>query len=83
MNLKFVGLFELIQNVGPCYRCQMVCVDQNTASRNQEALSVLANFRGKKMPFGICLEMCSQSNGSEVVEVGCPIISDYSEDSSL
>jgi hypothetical protein len=57
----------------------MVCVDQNTASRNQEALSVLANIRGKKMPFGICLEMCSQSSDSKVIEIGCPIIEDYSE----
>jgi hypothetical protein len=57
----------------------MVCVDQNTASRNQEALSVLANIRGKKMPFGICLEMCTQSRDSKVIEIGCPIIEDYSE----
>ena len=52
----------------------MVCVDQNTATRNGEALSVLAEFRGKKMPFGICLEIGSIPNDTKFVEIGCSIL---------
>ncbi|KAI9560495.1 hypothetical protein GHT06_011428 [Daphnia sinensis] len=63
----------LFQNVGPCFRCQMVCVDQNTAVRNREALAVLANTRGKKMPFGIGLEMSSNAKDAQVVEIGYPV----------
>lgn len=63
----------LQQNVGPCFRCQMVCVDQNTAIRSREALAVLANTRGKKIPFGICLEMCSNANSAQIIEIGSPV----------
>lgn len=67
------------QNVGACFRCQMVCIDQNTAIRSREALTVLANTRGKKMPFGICLEMCSNASGAQVVEIGYPVSLDTSD----
>ena len=61
----------------------MVCVDQNTASRNQEVLSVLANFRGKKMPFGICLEMTPQSIDPQVIEIGHPLLTNCFHDSTI
>ncbi|KZS21851.1 Molybdenum cofactor sulfurase [Daphnia magna] len=69
----------IFQNVGACFRCQMVCIDQNTAIRSREALTVLANTRGKKMPFGICLEMCSNASGAQVVEIGYPVSLDTSD----
>ena len=37
----------------------MICVDQGTAERNQQPLAVLAKSRGKKLPFGILLQLCS------------------------
>ena len=60
-----IGTFHF-KATGLCYRCQMICVDQQTAERNQEPLRVLANTRGKKVPFGVHLELVSLilDNGS-------------------
>lgn len=57
----------------------MICIDQNTATRNREALSILAEVRGKKMPFGIYLEWdfpinSSLSNETALIETGCTIL---------
>jgi hypothetical protein len=40
----------------------MICVDQSTAGRNQEALAILVSNRGKKMPFGIHMQLSSAVN---------------------
>ena len=54
----------------------MVCVDQNTAIRNQEALFALTDHRGKKMPFGIRLELDSIVANESIIHVNSPVILD-------
>ncbi|XP_071942133.1 molybdenum cofactor sulfurase-like isoform X2 [Antedon mediterranea] len=46
--------------VGPCTRCQMVCVDQETGARGKEPLQILSKLRGKRMSFGVYLHLASQ-----------------------
>ena len=48
----------------------MICVDQGTAGRNHEALKVLSNSRGRKMPFGIHMELSSIENKEISIQVG-------------
>lgn len=49
-----------LQILGPCRRCQMVCVDQRTAERTRQPFSTLVKTRrrGGKVWFGVhtCLE---------------------------
>ena len=53
----------------------MICVDQETATRNQEPLTVLASTRGKKIPFGVLLELSNlDDNKAESLQIGCSII---------
>ncbi|XP_072020767.1 LOW QUALITY PROTEIN: molybdenum cofactor sulfurase-like [Amphiura filiformis] len=40
---------------GLCTRCQMICINQDTAERSKEPLMTLTTFRGKRVPFGIHL----------------------------
>ncbi len=44
--------------MGPCHRCQMVCVDQQSAKRGQEPFTTLAKTRrsGGKVWFGMHLD---------------------------
>lgn len=60
----------------------MICVDQNTSTRNPEALAVLAEFRGKQMPFGIHLEM-DYTNSNEIasIQTDSPVYFDFFDDS--
>lgn len=63
------------QVVGPCTRCQVICIDQQSGERNKEFLQSLSAARGKKTNFGIYLmnqPLCSSfpdilSVGSEVL----------------
>lgn len=54
--------------LGPCRRCQMICVDQQTAQRKQEPYSVLAKTRrfNGKIYFGehCCLLPTTNSSRS-------------------
>ncbi|XP_042695762.1 molybdenum cofactor sulfurase [Centrocercus urophasianus] len=43
------------QVVGPCTRCQVICIDQQSGERNKEFLQSLSAARGKKTNFGIYL----------------------------
>lgn len=54
----------------------MICVDQETAIRNREPLTVLATTRGKKIPFGVLLELSNldHNNKDEFLQIGCSII---------
>lgn len=54
----------------------MICIDQNTAIRSKEALSALIEFRGKKMPFGIRLELESLLSNENVIQVNSNVIFD-------
>ncbi|KGL75951.1 Molybdenum cofactor sulfurase, partial [Tinamus guttatus] len=65
------------QVVGPCNRCQIICIDQQTAERNNEFLQSLSAARARKTNFGIYLmnqPLCSSfpdilSVGSQVLPV--------------
>lgn len=47
----------------------MICVDQGTAGRNHEALKALSNIRGKKLPFGIHMELSSIEDQEITIQV--------------
>uniref|UniRef100_A0A8C3RXJ1 Molybdenum cofactor sulfurase n=1 Tax=Chelydra serpentina TaxID=8475 RepID=A0A8C3RXJ1_CHESE len=65
------------QVVGPCNRCQIICIDPQTGQRNKEFLQTLSSTRGRKTKFGIYLmnqSLCSSlpnilSVGSQVLPV--------------
>lgn len=60
--------------MGPCQRCQMVCVDQKSAQRRQEPFSTLAKTRRRdgKVYFGIhmCLAQAASDHSRRFVRVG-------------
>jgi molybdenum cofactor sulfurtransferase len=66
-----VNRFEVM---GPCQRCQMVCVDQKSARRRQEPFSTLAKTRRTegKVYFGIhmCLAQAIDDDRRRFVRVG-------------
>lgn len=37
------------QVLGPCHRCQMICIDQKTGQRNQDVFQKLSESRGRKV----------------------------------
>ncbi|NXA54040.1 MOCOS sulfurase, partial [Nothocercus julius] len=65
------------QVVGPCSRCQIICIDQQSGEQNKEFLQSLSAARGRKTNFGIYLmnqPLCSSfpdilSVGSQVLPV--------------
>lgn len=65
------------QVLGPCHRCQMICIDQQTGQRNQDVFQKLSESRGRKVNFGVYLmhssldlsSPCFLSVGSEVLPV--------------
>lgn len=65
------------QVLGPCHRCQMICIDQKTGQRNQDVFQKLSESRGRKVNFGVYLmhssldlsSPCFLSVGSEVLPV--------------
>ncbi|KIX97788.1 uncharacterized protein Z520_06566 [Fonsecaea multimorphosa CBS 102226] len=52
--------FEVL---GPCQRCQMVCVDQNSAQRRQEPFSTLAKTRRREGRVWFGMHMCLKPGG--------------------
>ena len=63
--------FEIM---GPCQRCQMVCVDQKSAQRRQEPFSTLSKTRRRagKVYFGVhlCLADAADDERRALVRVG-------------
>ncbi|ERE82231.1 MOSC domain-containing protein 2 [Cricetulus griseus] len=65
------------QVLGPCHRCQMICIDQQTGQRNQDVFQRLSESRQRKVNFGVYLmhesldlsSPCFLSVGSEVLPV--------------
>ncbi|XP_060103806.1 molybdenum cofactor sulfurase isoform X3 [Heteronotia binoei] len=41
--------------MGPCHRCLVICIDQQTGQRNKEFLQTLASTKDRKTNFGIYL----------------------------
>ncbi|KAF6303053.1 molybdenum cofactor sulfurase [Rhinolophus ferrumequinum] len=62
---------------GPCHRCQMICIDQQTGQRNQDVFQKLSESRKRKVNFGVYLmhvsldlsSPCCLSVGSQVLPV--------------
>nr|KAF6358624.1 molybdenum cofactor sulfurase [Pipistrellus kuhlii] len=62
---------------GPCHRCQMICIDQQTGQRNQDVFQKLSESRERKVNFGVYLmhtsldssSPCLLSVGSQVIPV--------------
>ncbi|XP_074652218.1 molybdenum cofactor sulfurase-like [Tubulanus polymorphus] len=48
---------------GRCNRCQMICIDQSSAEKNQTPLLTLTTINDKKMKFGIYLKHTGCVNG--------------------
>ncbi|XP_005372873.2 PREDICTED: molybdenum cofactor sulfurase [Chinchilla lanigera] len=65
------------QVLGPCHRCQMICINQQTGQRNQDVFQKLSESRARKVNFGVYLmhtsldssSPCFLSVGSQVVPV--------------
>ncbi|KAK4940480.1 hypothetical protein LTR10_019464 [Elasticomyces elasticus] len=55
---EVINSFEML---GPCQRCQMVCVDQKSAKRRQEPFSTLAKTRRKDGRVWFGMHMCLRS----------------------
>lgn len=57
------GAGDVFRVMGKCFRCQMVCVDQETGERGEEPFVTLARTRrvGGKVPFG--MHVCLDSEG--------------------
>ncbi|XP_041601821.1 molybdenum cofactor sulfurase [Vulpes lagopus] len=68
---------------GPCHRCQMICIDQQTGQRNQNVFQKLSERRERKVNFGVYLmhmsldlsSPCFLSVGSQV----CPVLKENAE----
>ncbi|XP_046942823.1 molybdenum cofactor sulfurase [Lynx rufus] len=43
------------QVLGPCHRCQMICINQQTGQRNQNVFQKLSESRARKVNFGVYL----------------------------
>ncbi|KAK6364711.1 hypothetical protein LTS17_012009 [Exophiala oligosperma] len=66
--------------LGPCQRCQMVCVDQKSAQRRQEPFTTLAKTRRKDGKVWFGMHMCLKSLPSSpqdstliTIKVGDPV----------
>nr|XP_005586917.1 PREDICTED: molybdenum cofactor sulfurase isoform X2 [Macaca fascicularis] len=65
------------QVLGPCHRCQMICIDQQTGQRNQHVFQKLSESRETKVNFGMYLmhtsldlsSPCFLSVGTQVLPV--------------
>ncbi|KAL8937168.1 MAG: hypothetical protein Q9216_004566 [Gyalolechia sp. 2 TL-2023] len=60
--------------LGPCRRCQMICVDQTTAERREEPFVTLAKTRrkegeGSKIFFGVHCALGASGHGHKKVTV--------------
>ncbi len=58
--------------LGGCRRCQMVCVDQESAEKNAEPFATLSKTRrfGGRVLFGVHTTLCDKHVGSTMVRVG-------------
>lgn len=68
------GTSHTFEVLGPCQRCQMVCVDQQSAQRRQEPFSTLAKTRRRdgRVWFGMhmCLSSEEVAGTSAKIQVG-------------
>ncbi|KAL9868481.1 molybdenum cofactor sulfurase isoform 1-T1 [Geothlypis trichas] len=72
------------QVVGPCSRCQIICIDQQSGERNKEILQSLSAARGRKTNFGIYLmnqPFCSSF--SDTLSVGSQVLPVLKENTEI
>uniref|UniRef100_A0A8C0HFE6 Molybdenum cofactor sulfurase n=1 Tax=Buteo japonicus TaxID=224669 RepID=A0A8C0HFE6_9AVES len=63
------------QVVGPCSRCQIICIDQQSGERNKEFLQSLSAARGRKTNFGIYLmNQPLRSSLPDILSVGSQVL---------
>ncbi|XP_053119151.1 molybdenum cofactor sulfurase isoform X2 [Hemicordylus capensis] len=62
--------------MGPCHRCLVICIDQQTGQRNNEFLQTLSSTRDKKTNFGIYLmnHPTRQFSLPNAMSVGSPVL---------
>ncbi|XP_014112281.1 PREDICTED: molybdenum cofactor sulfurase [Pseudopodoces humilis] len=72
------------QVVGPCSRCQIICIDQQSGERNKEILQSLSAARGRKTNFGIYLmNQPLLSSFSGVLSVGSQVLPVLKENTEI
>ncbi|KAH8291581.1 hypothetical protein KR018_001258 [Drosophila ironensis] len=59
---------ERFQVDGPCQRCDMICINQNTGERTPETLTTISRLQEGRMRFGIYITRIptDQANGDEL-----------------
>ncbi|XP_036085860.1 molybdenum cofactor sulfurase isoform X2 [Rousettus aegyptiacus] len=62
------------QVLGPCHRCQMICIDQKTGQRNQNVFQKLSESRERKVNFGVYLMHTSLDLSSHFLSVGSQVL---------
>ncbi|NXY40253.1 MOCOS sulfurase, partial [Ceuthmochares aereus] len=73
-----------LQVVGPCSRCQIICIDQQSGERNKEFLQSLSASRGKKTNFGIYLmNQPLHSSFPDILSVGSEVIPVLKENTEI
>uniref|UniRef100_A0A6I8PQE9 Molybdenum cofactor sulfurase n=1 Tax=Ornithorhynchus anatinus TaxID=9258 RepID=A0A6I8PQE9_ORNAN len=80
-----VGIDTLrLEVVGPCHRCQMICIDQGTGERNKDIFQTLSASRDRKVNFGIYLMQHSLDVSSPcLLTVGTPVLPVLKEERKL
>ncbi|XP_034851608.1 molybdenum cofactor sulfurase isoform X1 [Mirounga leonina] len=60
---------------GPCHRCQMICIDQQTGQRNQNVFQKLSESRERKVNFGVYLmHMSLDLSSPRFLSVGSQVL---------
>uniref|UniRef100_A0A663MX73 Molybdenum cofactor sulfurase n=1 Tax=Athene cunicularia TaxID=194338 RepID=A0A663MX73_ATHCN len=72
------------QVMGPCSRCQIICIDQQSGERNKEFLQSLSAARGRKTNFGIYLmNQPLHSSFPDILSVGCQVLPVLKENTEI
>ncbi|XP_061851337.1 molybdenum cofactor sulfurase [Colius striatus] len=72
------------QVVGPCSRCQIICIDQQSGERNKEFLQSLSAARGRKTNFGIYLmNQPLHSSFPDTLSVGSQVLPVLKENTEI
>lgn len=60
---------------GPCHRCQIICIDQQTGQRNQNVFQKLSESRERKVNFGVYLmHMSLDLSSPRFLSVGSQVL---------
>ncbi|XP_055376872.1 molybdenum cofactor sulfurase 3 [Condylostylus longicornis] len=71
-NIKNLQIGDIDFNIeGPCTRCQMICIDQNTGDKTAEPLKTIAKEFQGKIKFGIYLSQKILDEGPANKSISC------------